>query len=154
MTQIQRTLDEEASSEMFFTAVESWLSLLDGIGLLDVEVEHVSVLGEDGESKRRGRIRVLILVVLSKGGRCRVVTCCGGVLPGSLMQLACRHPDVILTTDGAGGFIDNGGTLADTRSWARFALAGGGSGVWCFCQVPQRCATFVGESSGNVVFCQ
>ena len=38
--------DEKARSQVFISAVEGWLSLLDSIGLSDVQVQNVSVLGK------------------------------------------------------------------------------------------------------------
>ena len=43
--------DEKARSQVFISAVKGWLSLLDSIGLSDVQVQNVSVLGKDGEVK-------------------------------------------------------------------------------------------------------
>ena len=77
--------DEKARSQVFISAVEGWLSLLDSIGLSDVQVQNVSVLGKDGEVKRWSCMRVHIMVVVSKCRRRRVFTCCGRVFPSSLM---------------------------------------------------------------------
>ena len=43
--------DKKARSQVFISAVKGWLSLLDNIGLSDVQVQNVSVLGKDGEVK-------------------------------------------------------------------------------------------------------
>lgn len=61
-----RRSDKKASSKVFFSAVQGWLSRLDCERLLNVEVEDVSVVGEDGEVDGRGRLWVFSLVVLSK----------------------------------------------------------------------------------------
>ena len=56
--------------------------------------------------KKNGCLKLRAAVVCSRARSC------------NLRTHACRHTDVRFATDGTGGLVDDGGALANARSWA------------------------------------